>query len=101
MRAQLGHLAAVSEDSRRITIQVLLFASGAHAAAGTGPAVVLRFSQPPGLGVVQLASLSGGVFLEEEQDIAIYVHALMQLRASALPPDESARLLRAIAEEKH
>ena len=85
MRAQLGHLAAVSEGSRGLTIQVLPFASGAHAAAGTGPAVVLRFSQAPSLGVVQLASLSGGVFLEDEQDIALYVRALTQLRASALP----------------
>ena len=99
MRAQLGHLAAVSEDSRGVTIQVLPFASGAHAAAGTGPAAVLRFSQAPGLGVVQLASLSGGVFLDEEQDIAVYVRALMQLRASALPPHESARLLQAMAGE--
>jgi transcriptional regulator with XRE-family HTH domain len=99
MRAQLGHLAAVSESSGGITIQVLPFASGAHAAAGTGPAAVLRFSQAPGLGVVQLASLSGGVFLEDELDIAVYVRALMQLRASALPPGESGRLLRAMAEE--
>jgi Domain of unknown function (DUF5753) len=99
MRAQLGLLAAVSENSVQVTIQVLPFAVGAHAGLGAGPAAVLSFGQAMGLGVVYLAALSGGVFLDGQDDVACYTGAFMRLQSSALPPDETSRLLRRLATE--
>ena len=67
-------------------------AAGAYA-AGVGSMAILRFSDTPGLGVIHLAALSGGVSLEDRDDLARYVRAFAQLRAAALSPAASARLL--------
>jgi transcriptional regulator with XRE-family HTH domain len=82
----------------RISLQVLPFAVGAHAAAGCGPMTVLRFAQSPGLGVVHLSGLSGGVSLEDRVEVARYARTFGQLRSDALSAPASARLLRAIAQ---
>ncbi|WP_300606018.1 helix-turn-helix transcriptional regulator [Trebonia sp.] len=97
MRAQLAHLAAISENNARVAVQVLPFAAGAHPGIGTGPAVVLGFAQASGLGVVKLASLSGGILLDWQRDVERYVRAFTELQAVALPPDKSASLLRQLA----
>jgi transcriptional regulator with XRE-family HTH domain len=93
MRAQLGRLAEICENSAQVTIQVLPFTADAHAGIGTGPAAVLGFGQAAGLGAVYLASLSGGVFLDAPDDVACYTQAFMRLRVAALPPAETSRLL--------
>ncbi len=93
MRAQLGHLAALSAESDRVTILVLPFASGAHAGAGSGPVTIFGFAQAPGLGAVHQAGLSGGIFLESPGDLDACAVAFTRLRASALSAEESARLL--------
>ena len=112
MRVQLGWLAEVAEAGlvttlpdgdqagarARISLQVLPFAAGAHAAAGCGPMTVLRFARSQGLGVVHLSGLSGGVSLEDGEEVARYLRAFGQLRSAALPPSASARLLRVIAQ---
>ena len=113
MRRQLGWLADVADAGlvqtlpdgdeagagagARVSLQVLPFAVGAHAAAGVGPMTVLRFAQSQGLGVVHLAGLSGGVSLEDREEVARYLRTFGQLRAAALSASASARLLRAIA----
>jgi transcriptional regulator with XRE-family HTH domain len=116
MRGQLGWLAdvadaglvrtlpdgdpvAVATDGRpgRISLQVLPFTVGAHAAAGCGPMTVLRFSRGQGLGVVHLSGLSGGVSLEDREEVSRYLRTFSQLRSAALSPAASARLLRTIA----
>jgi hypothetical protein len=58
---------------------------------------VLRFAQSQGLGVVHLAGLSGGVSLEDREEVARYLRTFGQLRSAALSAPASARLLRAIA----
>jgi hypothetical protein len=63
----------------------------------SGPAMILRFAAVPGLGAVYLPGLSGGVCLTGQRDIASHNEAFEQLRASALPPAASARLIRGIA----
>jgi Domain of unknown function (DUF5753) len=60
MRGQLDHLAAVSAQNAGLVIHMLPFTSGAHAVAGTGPATVLRFVPPSGLGAVYLDGPVGG-----------------------------------------
>jgi hypothetical protein len=43
-----------------------------------------------------LEALSGGVYLESQADVARYVRAFTLLRAAALGPADSARLLRGL-----
>ena len=97
MREQFARLAALSADSDRVTILVLPFASGAHAAAGSGPVTIFGFGQPPGLGAVHQAGLSGGIFLDSPGDLDAHAVAFTRLRASALSAEDSARLLCVLA----
>ena len=94
MEGQLGLLAGVSGDSGMITVQILPFSSGAHAAADVGSLTMLQFVEAPGLGVVHLGGAGGGVCLESQEDLAVHARVFEQLRAFALSPAQSARLLR-------
>ena len=94
---QISHLVKLSAECPAITIQVLPFSAGAHAAAGAGSLAILRFPDAPSLGVVHLGPVSGGVYLESQADVARYVRAFVLLRASALSPADSDRLLRSAA----
>lgn len=98
MRAQLERLAALSQGRSRVTLRILPFAAGAHAASGPGAMTILRFAQAPGIGIIHLAGLSGGVSLEGRDDLARYRRTFAGLRAAALSPAASAQLLRALAE---
>ena len=44
-----------------------------------------------------LEALSGGVYLEDQADVARYVRAFALLRAAALSPADSVHLLRNLA----
>ena len=97
MRPQLTRLADLAGAS--LSLQVLPFTAGAYAAAGCGSMSVLRFADTPGLGVIHLAALSGGVSLEDQDEVARYIRTFAQLRAAALSPAASARLLRDMARD--
>jgi transcriptional regulator with XRE-family HTH domain len=97
MRPQLTRLADLAGAS--LSLQVLPFTAGAYAAAGCGSMSVLRFADTPGLGVIHLAALSGGVSLEDQDEVARYIRTFAQLRAAALTPAASARLLRDMARD--
>lgn len=106
--ADLAHAAAgragagpggAGSGGARLSLRVLPFAAGAHAAAGCGSMAILRFADTPGLGVIHLAALSGGVSLADRDDVARYIRAFAQLRAAALTPAASARLLRDMARD--
>jgi transcriptional regulator with XRE-family HTH domain len=100
MRPQLARLADLaSAGGASLSVQVLPFTAGAYAAAGCGSMAVLRFADTPGLGVIHLAALSGGVSLEGQDEVARYVRTFAQLRAAALTPTASARLLRDMARD--
>ena len=90
----IRYLAGLASDDAAVTVQVLPFSAGAHAAAGIGSLSILRFPGAPGLGVVYLEALSGGVYPESQADVARYVRAFTLLSAAALSPADSARLLR-------
>jgi transcriptional regulator with XRE-family HTH domain len=112
MREQLGRLAAIAEHEfadglpaaqapagRRcvVSLRVLPFTAGAHAAAGSGPVTLLRFAEAPDIGVVHLAALSGGVSLAGRDVMTQYLRAFAQLRSASLTSSRSARLIRAVA----
>ena len=87
----------MTADKGNITVQILPFESGAHAAAGDGSLAILQFAGTAGLGIVHLGGIAGGVCLESRSDLAAYSEAFDQLRASAGTPAQSALLLRALA----
>ena len=97
MAGQLAHLARLAGQAPAVTLQVLPFSAGAHGGAGSGSLAILRFPDAPSLGVVYLDALSGGIYLESQADVARYIRAFALLRASALSPADSARLLRRLA----
>jgi transcriptional regulator with XRE-family HTH domain len=96
MDEQLARLADAA-DSGAVTVQVLPFESGAHAAAGDGSLAILQFIEAPEMGIVHVGGIGGGVCLEGGDDLAAYARVFEQLRAFALSPVQSALLLRGMA----
>lgn len=96
MREQLQHLAAQSEKPH-VTVQLLPFAAGAHAAA-VGSFVILGGSTPE-LDVVYVDIIGGGLFMEKPQELERYKLAFEYLRAQALDLRSSAALLDRVCEE--
>ncbi|MFI7338425.1 helix-turn-helix domain-containing protein [Streptomyces sp. NPDC050085] len=96
MREQLRKLIA-SMDLPQVTVQVLPFESGAHAAA-VGSFVVLG-GPTPELDVVYVDTLGGGLFMEKPQELERYRLAFQYLSAQALAPDDSGKLIRRISKE--
>ncbi|MEU8789022.1 helix-turn-helix transcriptional regulator [Streptomyces sp. NPDC048643] len=96
MREQLQHLLTVAELPH-ITVQVLTFSTGAHAAA-VGSFALLR-GPAPDLDVVYVDVLSGGLFMEKQQELERYRLAFQYLSAQALDLESSATLIRRISKE--
>ncbi|MFI1889157.1 helix-turn-helix domain-containing protein [Streptomyces jumonjinensis] len=90
MRQQLEHLVSLAA-SPHITVQVLPFASGAHAAA-VGSFVVLG-GPAPELDVVYVDIIDGGLFMEKPKELERYKLAFEYLRAQALDLPSSVALL--------
>jgi transcriptional regulator with XRE-family HTH domain len=94
-----GLLTAGTAATQRpaVSLRLLPFAAGAAAAAGSGSMTVLRFAEAPGIGVVHLAALSGGISLEGRDEVGRYLRTFTQLRAASLTPARSARVIQKIA----
>ena len=58
---------------------------------------ILRFAEAPGLGVVHLRGLDGGLCRIDQAAILGHMRAFTHLQLSALPPDRSAQLLHDMA----
>jgi transcriptional regulator with XRE-family HTH domain len=97
MLQQLRQIACTAGDSNAVTVQVLPFESGAHAATGDGSLALLHVTETLGLGVVHVGGISGGVCLEGANDLTAYAEVFDQLRAFALSPAKSALMLRGLA----
>ncbi|MET8682375.1 helix-turn-helix transcriptional regulator [Streptomyces sp. NPDC004647] len=96
MRDQLLHLHE-SATSRHITVQILLFVTGAHAAA-VGSFVILGGAVPE-LDVVYVDTLGGGLFMEKPQELEGYRLAFEYLRAQALDITASAAVIDQVCKE--
>jgi hypothetical protein len=96
MDGQLLALARYASDSHPVTVQVLPFEAGAHAAAGDSSLAILQFGQAPRpeLGLVHLGGIAGGVCLESQDDLAAYIRAFDRLSDRAESPSRSAMRLR-------
>jgi hypothetical protein len=82
-----------------VTLQVLEFASGLHPALN-GPFVIIEFPERFDPDVVYSEGVAGQAYVEErEKEVKARVEAFDLLRATALPPADSADLIRAISDQ--
>ena len=91
MRAQLDHLVEMA-GLRHVTIQVMPFSRGGHAAAG-GSFTVLRFSEPEVPDVVYIEQLTSALYLDKHEDVDHYLEVMNHLVTEALTPASSARFV--------
>lgn len=96
MRAQLRQLIDIGDRQRNVSLQVLPFAAGAHAAT-SGPFVIITFPGAPDLAVVYLEGHTGGIYLDGEEEVARYTLAFEHLRAAALATAATVSLIEGIA----
>lgn len=97
MRAQLKRLVEVAE-LRHVTIQVVPFSRGGHAAAG-GSFTVLRFGEPDVPDVVYLEQLTSALYLDKREDVDHYLEVMNHLSTEALTPALTTRFLTEIIRE--
>ncbi|MFG3721096.1 helix-turn-helix domain-containing protein [Streptomyces massasporeus] len=90
MKEQLGRLLEANE-SPHITLQVLPFSKGAHAAA-LGSFVMIEGPEPA-LDVVYVDIHTGSLFMEKEAELERYRLAFEYLRAQALDMEASSTLI--------
>jgi hypothetical protein len=98
MNDQLARLVRCAGEYPGITLRVLPFRAGAHAASGSPSHTIMRFPHAPGLGIVSIQALSTGVYLDSPEDVARYQNMFALLGTSALSPTDSAQLIAQIAE---
>ncbi|MDG4859314.1 helix-turn-helix transcriptional regulator [Streptomyces sp. T-3] len=96
MSEQLQHLKAMAA-SPQVTVQILPFVAGAHAAA-VGSFVILG-GPTPQLDVVYVDILGGGLFMEKPLELERYKLAFEYLRAQALSIQASAALIGRVCKE--
>ncbi|MEU8876422.1 helix-turn-helix transcriptional regulator [Streptomyces javensis] len=95
-RSQLEHLAD-SAHRDNITLLVIPFSAGSF--HGAGQSVLYAEGAVPQLDTVQLDSAYGPHFVDSPTPIANYRALLDLMEGSALPADESRKLIRSIARE--
>ncbi len=97
LREQIERLVQFAERPN-VTIQVLPYAAGGHAAAG-GSFSLLRFAQTELPDIVYTEQLTSALYLDKRQDIEIYLAVIDRLAVEAESPAESVRILERIATE--
>jgi Domain of unknown function (DUF5753) len=97
MQEQIRHLIEMAELPN-ITLQVMPFYSGAHAAVG-GPFTMLRFSEPDLPDLVYLEQLTSALYLDKSEDVQHYLVVMDRLCVQAKSPTETVRFLTSTLKE--
>ncbi|WP_285688315.1 helix-turn-helix transcriptional regulator [Actinoplanes sp. NBRC 103695] len=97
MREQLRQLVE-AQSLPNVTLQVLPFAAGAHAAMD-GPFAILDFPDQVDPDVVYVENATGGLFLEKEDELRKYHSIFDDIRSVALSPEESTTVIESLVEE--
>jgi AraC-like DNA-binding protein len=97
MRDQLVRLIEATELPN-VTLQVLPFAAGAHAAMD-GTFAILDFPEVADPDVVYAENATGGLFLEKADELKKYSSIFDTVRAAALTPEESTVMIARLIEE--
>ena len=87
MRAQLEHVLELAALAR-VTIQIIPFAVGAHAAVG-GAFTILRFPEPEDPDAAYVETPGGELFVENPEEVGRFQIAYQRLQAAALSPGDS------------
>jgi transcriptional regulator with XRE-family HTH domain len=96
MRDQLEHLARCATD-RRVQLQILPFAAGAHAGMA-GSFILLQFEEVAVPDLVYVEGRAGQMFLSRDEDVKLYHRTFDHLRASADSLEGSVERLHAVLE---
>jgi transcriptional regulator with XRE-family HTH domain len=96
MLDQVDHLIRMSRLGH-VTVQVMPFSAGGHAAAG-GQVTMLRFAEELLPDVVYSEQLHSAVYMNKPTETDHYWNVLNRVVTEALPPDESERKLRRLAD---
>jgi len=94
MRRQLLHLQQAA-DRPNVTIQVIPFIAGAHAAAG-GPFSILGFAERDLPDVVYLEQLTSALYLDKRETVDHYLAVMERLCLQAAPAASTAKAINAI-----
>jgi transcriptional regulator with XRE-family HTH domain len=97
MRDQLVRLIEAAR-SPNVTLQILPFASGAHAGMD-GAFAILEFEEEGDADVVFIDNATGGLFLEKADELRKYISIFETVRSAALPPETSIELIEMLVEE--
>ncbi len=96
MYGQLSRLVETAELSN-VELRVLLFEAGAHPGVD-GSFTVLEFVDPSNPRIVYLDRMTDGEYLDGLRDVAAYRHAHDRLRAAALSPSDSRKMINGLRE---
>lgn len=94
MRAQMRRLIEVAEQPN-VTVQIMPFRFGGHAAE-SGAFTLLGFPEKDLPDIVYLEQLTGAMYLDKQDEVAQYAHAMERLMADSEPPGRTAELLAAM-----
>ena len=97
MRGQLERLVEATKLAN-VTLQILPFDSGAHAAMA-GAFSVLRFPDRELPDVVYLEHLTSALYLNKPDEVDQYLHVMETICVRAAPPDQTVDLLERILED--
>jgi transcriptional regulator with XRE-family HTH domain len=97
MRAQLEHLLEMTALPN-VTLQVIPFDVGPHAAAG-GPFTILRFPEQDLPDLVYLEQLNSAQYLDHPDDVGDYLEVMDRLAVQAATGTASQDLLRALLKQ--
>lgn len=106
LRRQVGGLKVMREQLLRLVelnklpnvkIQVLPFEAGAHAAM-SGDFFLLEFPESADLGAVYVEQETSGLVLQSEHEVRRYTLMFGNIVGKALSPEDSAAMIRALAE---
>lgn len=100
LRGQLRHLLDLAELAR-VTVQVIPFTKGAHAAVG-GSFSILRFPEPEDPNAVDpdavyVETPAGELFVENSEEVGRFQIAFQRLQAAAMSPGDSLTFIAACA----
>ena len=98
MRAQLTHLREAAEQPDT-TLQVIPFDVGAHPGM-PGSFIYMEFGEPTDPELVYVDTLAGDLFLEADADVRRYAAMFDHLRATALSPANTTRMISTIIERQ-
>ncbi|MBO0852475.1 MAG: helix-turn-helix domain-containing protein [Nocardia sp.] len=97
LRRQLEYLVEMS-DRLNVTIQVLPYAAGGHAAVGSS-FTMLRFVEPELADIVYIEQLTSATYLDRLRDLEVYRRVMDRICVQAESPKRSRELLVEAAEQ--